>query len=98
MIRESDSRFFLLSLIPIIIVVIALILSVFVYNAGPHIPLVIGFFNLTAPLIPWNSSGVFVASVLSVNPLHYAPFAFLCILSPIVTSVFGYFRFKFDLK
>ncbi|TCK92746.1 NhaC family Na+:H+ antiporter [Natranaerovirga hydrolytica] len=46
--------------------------------------------TLTAPLIPWNSSGAFVLSVLSVNPLAYAPYAFICWLTFIIVIFFGY--------
>lgn len=46
--------------------------------------------TLTAPLVPWNSSGVFMYSVLSINPLSYAPYAFVCWLTPIVVGIFGY--------
>lgn len=46
--------------------------------------------TLLAPLIPWNSSGVFMYTVLAVNPLSYAPFALLCWLTPVVATAFGY--------
>ncbi|TCT16127.1 transporter (NhaC family) [Natranaerovirga pectinivora] len=46
--------------------------------------------TLTAPLIPWNSSGVFVYSVLSINPLVYAPYAIICWLTCIIVGLFGY--------
>lgn len=46
--------------------------------------------TLTAPLVPWNSSGVFMYSVLSVYPLAYLPYAFLCWITPVVDAVFGY--------
>ena len=46
--------------------------------------------TLTAPLIPWNSSGAFVYSVLSINPLSYAPYAIICWLTPLIVIFFGY--------
>lgn len=46
--------------------------------------------TLTAPLIPWNSNGIFVMSVLGVNALAYAPYAFICWMSVIVVSIMGY--------
>ena len=55
--------------------------------------------TLTAPLIPWNSSGVFMFSVLAVSPLAYAPYAFICWITPLVVAFFGYANitmYKFD--
>ncbi|MGF7185886.1 NhaC family Na+:H+ antiporter [Desulfitispora alkaliphila] len=46
--------------------------------------------TLTAPLIPWNTSGVFVLSVLSVDALAYAPVAFICWITMIVTAIFSF--------
>lgn len=41
------------------------------------------------PLVPWSVCGVFIADVLSVPVLTYLPFAFFCLLSPIITVLFG---------
>lgn len=41
------------------------------------------------PLVPWSVCGVFIASVLDVSVLAYLPFAFFCLLSPILTILFG---------
>ena len=41
------------------------------------------------PLVPWSVCGVFIANVLDVSTLAYLPFAFFCILSPILTVLFG---------
>lgn len=46
--------------------------------------------TLTAPLVPWNSSGVFVFLTLGVPVLAYAPYAILCWLTAIIAIVFGY--------
>lgn len=46
--------------------------------------------TLTAPLIPWNSSGVFVYSALGVSAAQYAPYAILCWLTAIVVAFFAY--------
>lgn len=46
--------------------------------------------TLTAPLIPWNSSGVFVFATIGVSVLDYAPYAVLCWLTAIVAIAFGY--------
>ena len=49
--------------------------------------------TLLAPLVPWNSSGVFMYTVLAVSPLSYAPYAFLCWLTPIIAAIYGYTGF-----
>ncbi|WP_085992816.1 Na+/H+ antiporter NhaC [Oceanobacillus senegalensis] len=41
------------------------------------------------PLVPWSVCGVFIADVLGVSVLAYLPFAFFCLLSPIITILFG---------
>jgi len=40
------------------------------------------------PLVPWSVCGVFIADVLGVSVLSYLPFAFFCLLSPIITVLF----------
>lgn len=42
------------------------------------------------PLVPWSVCGVFLTNVLGVDTLHYLPFAFFCLLSPILTILFGF--------
>ena len=46
--------------------------------------------TLTAPLIPWNSSGVFVYAAIGVPVTAYAPYAVLCWGTGIVALAFGY--------
>ncbi|WP_340003150.1 Na+/H+ antiporter NhaC [Oceanobacillus sp. FSL K6-0127] len=41
------------------------------------------------PLVPWSVCGVFIADVLDVPVLDYLPFAFFCLLSPVITVLFG---------
>ncbi|TGB05329.1 Na+/H+ antiporter NhaC [Halobacillus salinus] len=41
------------------------------------------------PLVPWSVCGVFLANVLGVSVLEYLPFAFFCLLSPVLTILFG---------
>ncbi|GIO21603.1 Na+/H+ antiporter NhaC [Oceanobacillus sp. J11TS1] len=41
------------------------------------------------PLVPWSVCGVFIADVLGVSVLTYLPFAFFCLLSPVITILFG---------
>jgi NhaC family Na+:H+ antiporter len=49
--------------------------------------------TVTACLIPWTSGGAYQAGVLGVATLAYAPFAFFCWLSPLVTLAFGFLGF-----
>lgn len=42
------------------------------------------------PLVPWSVAGIFITSVLDVPTLSYLPFAFFCLLSPVLTVLFGY--------
>lgn len=46
--------------------------------------------TLTASLIPWNSSAVFIYSALGVSATQYAPFAILCWFTAFVEIFFGY--------
>lgn len=46
--------------------------------------------TLVAPLISWNTSGIFVFTALGVSPLEYAPYAFLCWMTLIVVAIYGY--------
>lgn len=42
------------------------------------------------PLVPWSVCGIFIASVLGIATLAYLPFAFFCLLGPILTVLFGW--------
>lgn len=42
------------------------------------------------PLVPWSVCGLFITSMLDVPVLDYLPFAFFCLLSPILTILFGW--------
>jgi Na+:H+ antiporter, NhaC family len=46
--------------------------------------------TITSPLIPWNSCGAFMFATLGVFPLAYAPFAFLNLLNPIISVIYGW--------
>ncbi len=41
------------------------------------------------PLVPWSVCGVFLTGVLEVDTIAYLPFTFFCLLSPLITVVFG---------
>ncbi|WP_397536433.1 Na+/H+ antiporter NhaC [Rummeliibacillus pycnus] len=42
------------------------------------------------PLVPWSVCGIFITNVLSVSTWDYFPFAFFCLLSPILTVIAGW--------
>lgn len=50
--------------------------------------------TMTSPLVPWNTCGAFMAATLGVATIQYAPYAFLCIISPIIAVIFGFFDIK----
>lgn len=50
--------------------------------------------TVTSVLIPWNTCGATQASVLGVATLAYAPFCFFCILSPMMTMLYGFLGIK----
>ncbi|GIV38370.1 MAG: hypothetical protein KatS3mg033_0170 [Thermonema sp.] len=50
--------------------------------------------TVTSVLVPWNTCGATQSSVLGVATFTYAPFAFFCILSPLMTMLFGFLNIK----
>lgn len=42
------------------------------------------------PLVPWSVCGLFIAEMLEVPVMSYLPFAFFCLLSPVLTILFGW--------
>lgn len=55
--------------------------------------------TVTSALIPWNTCGAFLYSVLGVSALQYARFAFFNYLTPIVVIVFGFLGlFAYKIK
>jgi len=46
--------------------------------------------TLTSPLIPWNSCGAFMGATLGISPLLYLPYAFLNLVIPLITVLYGY--------
>lgn len=41
------------------------------------------------PLVPWSVCGIFIADALGISVMSYVPFAFFCLLSPVLTIAFG---------
>lgn len=52
--------------------------------------------TVTSALIPWNTCGAFMYSVLGVSALQYGKFAFFNYLTPIIVIVFAFLNFKID--
>jgi NhaC family Na+:H+ antiporter len=50
--------------------------------------------TVTSPLIPWNTCGAYMHSVLLINPLEYAVFCFFNWLSPIIGIICAFAGFK----
>jgi len=50
--------------------------------------------TVTSVLVPWNTCGAYNAGVLGVATLTYAPFAFFCMLSPLMTVLYGALKFR----
>lgn len=46
--------------------------------------------TLTSPLIPWNTCGAYMFATLGVAPLAYAPFAFLNLINPLISIIYGF--------
>ena len=43
---------------------------------------------VTSPLIPWNTCGIYVMTILSVPAVSYGPFAFYSIILPLTVVLF----------
>lgn len=50
------------------------------------------------PLVPWGVCGVFLTGVLGVETVDYLPFTFFCLLSPILTIIYGFTGFTITKK
>ena len=50
--------------------------------------------TLTSPLIPWNTCGAYMHSVLLVNPFDYVFYAFFNVINPILAVVYAYLGIK----
>ena len=50
--------------------------------------------TVTSVLVPWNTCGAYHAGVLGVATLSYAPWALFCLISPLMTLAFAWFRIR----
>jgi len=46
--------------------------------------------TITSPLIPWNTCGAYMYSVLLVNPFDYIFYSFFNLMNPILAVVYGF--------
>lgn len=49
--------------------------------------------TIFAYLVPWSTTGVFITGVLGVEVFTYAPYAFFCILCPIIATIYAFTGF-----
>lgn len=50
--------------------------------------------TITSPLIPWNTCGAYMHSVLQVSPLDYAMYAFFNLINPVLAIIYAYCGIK----
>ena len=50
--------------------------------------------TITSPLIPWNTCGAYMYSVLLVNPLEYIFYCFFNLINPVLAVVYGFIGFN----
>lgn len=50
--------------------------------------------TITSPLIPWNTCGAYMHSVLAVNPLDYLFYAFFNLINPVLAVIYAYLGIK----
>ena len=50
--------------------------------------------TVTSPLVPWNTCGAFISSVLGITAFTYAPYCFFNILCPVISVVYGFLNFR----
>ncbi|WP_203363150.1 Na+/H+ antiporter NhaC [Bacillus sp. REN10] len=52
--------------------------------------------TMTSPLVPWNTCGAFMTATLGVSTFQYAPYALLCLISPLISILYGFTGFKIE--
>ena len=50
--------------------------------------------TITSPLVPWNTCGAYMYSVLMVNPLDYIFYCFFNLINPLLAITYGYLGFN----
>jgi len=46
--------------------------------------------TMTSALVPWNTCGAYMSKTLGVSTFAYAPFAFVLLLNPLISTFLGY--------
>lgn len=46
--------------------------------------------TVTSPLIPWNTCGATMSGFLGIATMTYVPYAYFCMLCPLITVIFGF--------
>ena len=46
--------------------------------------------TLSSPLVPWNTCGAFMYTTLGVYPFAYLPYAFLNLINPLISIIYGF--------
>jgi NhaC family Na+:H+ antiporter len=54
------------------------------------------FGTITSPLVPWNTCGAFMATALGIHPFVYLPYAFLNLINPVISIIYGYTGFSME--
>lgn len=52
--------------------------------------------TLTSPLVPWNTCGAYMYASLGVHPFAYIFYAYLNLINPIVSVIYGYTGFTME--
>lgn len=52
--------------------------------------------TLTSPLIPWNVCGATMTGFLGQSTIHYAPYAFVNYICPIISMIYGFTGFTIE--
>lgn len=54
------------------------------------------FGTITSPLVPWNTCGAFMATALGIHPFVYLPYAFLNLINPVISIIYGYTGYSME--
>ncbi|NLJ59152.1 MAG: sodium:proton antiporter [Tissierellia bacterium] len=49
---------------------------------------------ILAPLMPWNINSFLIKPIMGITAAHYAPYAVLCYICPIVTLIISYIKYR----
>jgi len=52
--------------------------------------------TLTSPLVPWNSCGAYMWATLGVHPFAYLPYAYLNLINPVISIIYGFTGFTME--